>query len=128
MTNQVSAATNLSSPNLSGTQTNANKFFTNLYAVDFGTSPEINDSYVAFFEQYTGNKTSGDNLAGTVLYSAITQGLSPMQVLSDFQQLPQGQIDTYLAAFLNSNRVPTSSLGIKQSVTTNMYVKRAILP
>ena len=128
MTNQISSATNLTSPNLGNTQSDANKFFTNLYAVDFATSPEINDAFVAFFEKYAGNKNAGNNLAGTVLYSTIAQGLNPMQVLTDFQQLPQGQIDSYLAALLNLNRVPTSSLGTKQPATTNMYVKRAVLP
>lgn len=129
MTNtQITTASNLVGPDLAGSQTNAKKFFTNLYSVDFGVSPEVNDTYNAFFEKYTGSKSAGNQMAATVLYSAIAQGLNPLAVLNDFQQLPKGQIDTYLAAFLNVNRVPTSSIGIKNPVTVNPFISRTILP
>lgn len=126
-TNQVSTANNLTSPDLSGAQNNANKYFTNLYAIDFSAGP-ANDALVAFFELYTGNKTSGRNLAGTVLYTALAQNIDPMSLLTEFQNLPKGQLDNYLAAFLNANRVPTSIIGIKQSQGTNPLVARTILP
>jgi hypothetical protein len=128
MAAQTSTATNIQSPDLSGAKTDAAKFYTNLYSVDFATSPEINDAYVAFFEEYSGNSYAGNQMAATVLYSAKAQGLDPMQVLQDFAALTRRQIDVYLAAFLNLNRVQTSVLGIKNPISVNQYVSRSILP
>jgi hypothetical protein len=51
-----------------------------------------------------------------------------MQVLADFQKLTPGQLNSYLAAFLNFNRVPTSIIGIKSQSSTNPYVERSIIP
>ena len=127
MNNQLSTATNIQAPDLSGARTNSRKYFTNLFAIDFSTSPEINDAVTAFFEELTGNKAAGDALAGTVLYSAIAQGLSPMKVVEDFRNLPQGQINSYLAAFLNINRAPTSALGTKTPVKPNYYANRSVI-
>ena len=50
-----------------------------------------------------------------------------MTVLSQFEALPKGQLNNYLVAFLNSNRVPTSVLGTSTGVATSPYVARTIL-
>jgi len=126
-TNQITTATNLQGPNLGGTQDDARKYFNNLYAFPFNISPNNNDAINAFFEEYTGDRVAGDNLAAVVVYTALAQNINPMQVVSQFQQLPKNELNSYLTAFLNANRVPTSTLGFRSAVTTNQFVNRAIL-
>jgi hypothetical protein len=128
-TNQVSTATNVTGPDLSVAQAlnNANKYFNNFYAIPFDVSSETNDAIIAFFEQYTANKATAKNLAAAVLYTALAQNLNPLSVLSEFNSLPRGQLNSYLIAFLNINRVPTSILGLKDSKKTSPFVTRTIL-
>jgi hypothetical protein len=127
MTNQISTATNVAAPDLSNPQNaDGNKYFNNFYALDFSTGSS-NDVITAYFEKYTGDLTSGKNLAAAVQYTAKSQNLNPLAVLDEFQKLPKGQLDNYLAAFLNSNRVPTSLIGFKTSNKTSVYIERSIL-
>ena len=51
-----------------------------------------------------------------------------MAVMAEFQKLGQGEIDNYLAAFLNFNRIPTSMIGVKKTQQTSKYITRSILP
>lgn len=126
-TNQISTATNINGPNVANNPNNSpNKYFNNLYSQNLSTGP-ANDAIVSFFEEYTSNKLAANNLAAAVLYTALAQNLNPMQVVLDFRNLPKGQLNAYLAAFLNINRVPTSILGFKQPQTTNPFVARTVL-
>lgn len=126
-TNQISTATNVTGPNLAKSPNDARKYFNNFYSIDFSTGP-ANDAIVAFFEQYADNKETAKNLSAAVLYTALSQNLNPLDILSDFQQLPKGQLNTYLVAFLNVNRAPTSVIGIRDSANkVSPYVARTIL-
>jgi hypothetical protein len=127
MTTQISTALNKTAPDLSNSRADARKFFNNYFALDFSIG-SANDAITAFFESYTGNPASGRALAASVLYTAQAQNLDPMQVMSDFQKLTPNELNNYLAAFLNLNRVPTSTIGIKKTSTTNSYITRSILP
>lgn len=125
-TNQITTATNITGPDTSVAQNDARKYFNNFYSKVFEIGP-ANDAIIAFFEQYTQNKKSAKNLAATIMYTAQAQNLNPMVVLSEFQQLPKGQLNAYLAAFLNSNRAPTSVIGIKATNNTNPLVARLVI-
>jgi hypothetical protein len=125
-TNQISTATNLQAPDLSNAQQDARKYFNNYFAGDFGVGA-ANDAITAYFEKYTGNAASGQALAAAVIYTARAQNIDPMQVFSDFQKLKSNELNNYLAAFLNFNRVPTSIIGIKSTSTTSPYITRSIL-
>ena len=127
--NQISTATNITGPDLSAASTNADarKYFNNFYSINFNVSSNTNDAIVAFFEQYTANKTAAKNLSASVLYTAMAQNLDPLAVLSEFQQLPPGQLNNYLIAFLNVNRAPTSVIGVSSGTKTSPYVSRTIL-
>ena len=127
MINQISTATNVQGPNLSGGQNNAAQFFNNFFALNFSIG-SANDAIVAYFEEYTGDATAGQALAAAVIYTAKSQNLDPMVVLGQFQKLSQGELNSYLAAFLNFNRVPTSTIGIKTSNQVSPYISRSILP
>jgi hypothetical protein len=129
MSNQITTATNLSSPDLSfaSSQTDARKYFNNFYSGAFNISANANDAIVAFFEQYTQNKSAAQNLSAAVVYTALAQNVDPLSILSEFESMPKGQLNSYLVAFLNISRVPTSVIGLKNSTKTSPYITRAIL-
>ena len=128
-TNQFTTATNLTGPDLSpvSATTDTRKYFNNFYSMDLTVSVQTDTALVSFFEEYTANKTAAKNLAAAVLYTAMAQNTDPMTVLAEFQKLPKGQLNNYLAAFLNINRAPTSVLGFKGTTKTSPYVARTIL-
>lgn len=125
-TNQITTATNLTGPDTSVAQNDARRYYNNFYSKQFAVGP-ADDAIVGFFEQYTQNKKSAKNLSAVVIYTAQAQNLDPMAVLSEFQKLPKGQLNAYLAAFLNTNRAPTSAIGIKTTTNTNPLVSRTVL-
>ena len=126
MSNQITTATNVQAPDLSNTQQDPNKYFNNFFAIDFSVGA-ANDAIVAYFEKYTGNATSGKALAAAVLYTAQAKNMDPMVVLAEFQRMPANELNNYLAAFLNFNRVPTSIIGIKTTQSTSPYITRSII-
>ncbi len=126
MNNQITTATNLAPPDTSVAVNDARRYFNNFYSEAFEVGP-ADDAIVAFFEKRTQNKKSAKNLAAVVLYTAKAQNLDPMTVLSEFQKMSPGQLNNYLAAFLNTNRAPTSAIGIKNTTNTNPLVARTVL-
>ena len=124
---QITTATNFSGPDIGLPQNLPQKYFNNLLARDFSAGPNIDDAVTAYFERYTGSKAAGKTLASTIMYTAQSQGMDPMAVIAEFQRMPPGEIDNYLAAFLNFNRVPTSTIGIKKNKATSPFITRAIL-
>ena len=106
----------------------ADKFFNNFFEFPIEVSSNVDAVIVAHFEQITDNKESARALASAVIYTAIKQGVSPMDVLDEFKRIPAGELDTYTALFLNYERKGTSFLGLKNRPVQNKYVTRAILP
>jgi hypothetical protein len=119
----------MSSPQNTGVvKKDEQSYFNNFFINERTVSSNQNDAIVGYFEQYTnGNKSAARTIASAVIYTSISQGMDPMQVLNDFVKLPKGQLNAYLAMFLNLNRVGTSLLGINNQPITNKYITRAIL-
>lgn len=116
----VDISTNKSTP--------AVKYFNNYFNSAGTISSDQNAAVTAFFETITnGNKESAAVLASTVVYTAMAQGMDPMSILQQFQNLPKGEINLYLAMFLNLNRVGTSLVGLNNQPVQNKYVTRTIL-
>jgi hypothetical protein len=108
--------------------TSAGKYFNNFFIQPGNISGNQNDAITAFFEQITnGNKQSAAVLASTVIYTAMAQGIDPMSIVQQFQNLDKGEINLYLAMFLNLNRVGTSLVGLNNQPVQNAYVTRTIL-
>ncbi|HET8688768.1 MAG TPA: hypothetical protein VFM18_19295 [Methanosarcina sp.] len=126
---QITTATNITGPNLSAASAmnNAPQYFNNFYSIPYNVSANANDAIVAFFEEYSQNVQTANSLAAAVLYTAFSQNLNPLSVLSEFKNLPKGQVNEYLAAFLNISRASTSMIGIKKGTTTSPFVSRTIL-
>jgi hypothetical protein len=126
---QITTATNITGPDISlaTDKLDARKYFNNFYATPFSVSSDTDAAILGFFEEYTSNKIAAKNLAAAVLYTAMAQNINPLAVLSEFQNLPKGQLNNYLIAFLNINRAPTSTLGVRGNTKTSPYVSRTIL-
>lgn len=103
------------------------RYFNNYFTQQFSTSPNVNDAVIGYFETVTGSKESAINLAASVLYTAQSQGVKPMEIIDQFRNLGPQELNAYLAMFLNINRVSTSLLGISTGAQPNQYVQRAIL-
>ena len=125
----MSQPSNISTVDLSvNKNTSAGKYFNNFFIAPGNVSSGQNDAVTAFFEQITGgNKESAAVLASTVIYTAMAQGLDPMSILEQFRSLKNGEINLYLAMFLNLNRVGTSLVGLNNQPVQNKYVTRTIL-
>ena len=119
---------NISAPKLGVSQPNTEEFFNNFFTKQYNISPDANDAVVAFFELVTDNKESAQALSAAVIYTCLTQEINPMSILQQFSGLSQGELDAYLAMFLNLNRIPSSLLGVSNTPVTNKYVQRAFLP
>lgn len=115
--------------NLNSSGTNSTtRFFNNYFIPNYTVSQNTNDAILSYFEQQTGNVESAKLLAQAVIDTAQSQRANPLEVLSEFQKLPQGELNTVLALYLNTGRVNTSLLGIKNTPKTSSYVTRTIIP
>jgi hypothetical protein len=119
---------NISAPKLGVSQPNTEEFFNNFFSKQYNISPDANDAVVAFFERITDNRESAQALSASVIYTCLTQEIDPMSILQQFSVLSQGELDAYLAMFLNLNRIPSSLLGVSNTPVTNKYVARTFLP
>ena len=97
---KITTATNLTGPNISveSSASDARKYFNNFYSIPFNVSADADNAIIAFFEEYSDNKEAAKNLASAVLYTAMSQNLNPLTILSQFQALPKGQLNQYLIA------------------------------
>ena len=110
----------------SGT-TKTTRYFNNFFTPSFTVSQNTNDAIVSFFQQQTDNLDSAKLLAQAVIDTAQAQREDPMAVLSEFQNLPNGQLNAVLTLYLNTSRVNTSLLALKTTPRSNLYVSRTIL-
>jgi hypothetical protein len=125
----MSNAVNTGVVNLSQNNTTPQgQYFNNYFVAPNTISSNQNDAVTAYFQQITsGNKQSAAILASTVIYTAMAQGIDPMSIVQQFQALPPGELNLYLAMFLNLNRVGTSLVGVNNQSQQNKYITRAIL-
>jgi hypothetical protein len=114
--------------NIGSSGTNATtKYFNNYFAGTVDIDQNINDSILSYFEQQTGNAETARILVLAVIETAKVQRENPIDVLNQFQKMPEGELNTFMALYLNTSRVNTSFLGIKTSPNSNQYVTRTII-
>ncbi len=105
----------------------ARKFFNNFYKPVLSTTADIDAAIQSFFESITKDQSAARLLTSAVVFTSLAQNLNPMSVLADFKKVQPGELTTYLATFLNLNRVNTSLLGIVNRPQVNVFVQRGIL-
>lgn len=103
-------------------------YFENFFGQRIAISENELNAIVGYFQKKTTNKQAADALALAVISGSVEQDLPPMEILDQFKRLPQDQIDTYLAYFLNLSRYPTSLVGLSNVPAVSKYVSRSILP
>jgi len=125
----MSQPSNISTVDISvNKNTPAGKYFNNYFISPGNISSDQNTAITSFFETVTdGNKESAAVLASTVVYTAMAQGVDPMSILEQFRNLNKGELNLYLAMFLNLNRVGTSLVGLNNQPVQNKYITRTIL-
>ena len=125
----MSNPSNLEPVNLSplDPQLSSTKYFNNFFVKDINVSADVNDNIVAFFDGYTGNQSSAKILATSVILTSLAQNVNPMSTLAELKKVGPGELNTYLAMFLNLNMVGTSLLGLNNQPITSNYIKRTIL-
>ena len=124
----LNSPSNVSAPALRVSEPNAQEFFNNFFTRQYDISPDANNAVVAFFEKITDNREAAQALSAAVIYTCLTQNTNPMSLLQEFSSLQKGELDAYLAMFLNLNRIPSSLLGLSNTPVTNKYVQRTFLP
>lgn len=126
----MSYTNNLSTRELTQTTTarqDTDTYFTNVYKPSFNASPDQEAAIVSFFETVTHDKESARLLTTSLIYTALSQNMNPMSVLADFKKLNPGELDLYLATFLNFSRVNSSLLGVTNTPGVNIFVQRSVL-
>jgi hypothetical protein len=95
--------------NLNTTATNqTTRYFNNFFLPQNTVSSNTNDAIVSFFEQQSGNAESARLLAQAVIDTAFAQREDPLDVLDQFRNLTNNELNAFLALYLNTSRVPTS--------------------
>lgn len=103
-------------------------YFNNFFVKTTAISIQANDSIVSYFEQQTRDRAAARIMAQAVLNTASQQGDDPLKVLDEFKKMPVGELNSFLALYLNATRVNTSLLGVQKAPPVNKYVARTILP
>lgn len=80
---------NISNGNLPTNQnfSTTSRYFNNFFQPTLNVNSNIDGSIISYFETLTGNKESAKVLASSVLYTALTQGLDPMQILTELNNI-----------------------------------------
>lgn len=104
-----------------------NGYFNNVFKPVVALQSDMVEAVETYFEIITKNKTSARVLASAVIFTALNQKQDPLEVVKEFRKMGTGEINEYLAAYLNLNRIPTSLIGVLNKPTPNQFVERAIL-
>lgn len=103
-------------------------FFNNFYQPTFSVSQNVDDTILAFFEKLTDNREAAKIMASSVIYTSLAQNIDPLETLQKFSSMSTEDLNSYVALFLNLNRLGTSYLGINNRPRTGKYVVRMIRP
>lgn len=86
---------------------NSTTEYFNNYFTDRFTGAPTHDAVIGYFQKVTGSLESGKLLAATIIYTAQTQGIDPMELVDEFKKLPAGK-KTKVRNPVDSSRVTTS--------------------
>ena len=91
--------------------------------------PNVYNQVYAFFKSKTGSDTAAQQLTQNIMILTFNNKLDPLQIIKDFDKAAsESDLKTLLIAFFNSLRGPTSKIGYSNTIFTNQWVQRNILP
>jgi hypothetical protein len=108
-------------------ESSTSRYFNNVYKTTNAISPAISSSIISWFQEQTGSRETATLLARILINTADSIGEDPRKILQEFTKLPPGELNAYLALFLNSGRVPTSLLGIKNQPAPTDLISRTLI-
>ena len=118
----------MSTPNIvESSESKTSRYFNNVYKTSNAISPAVSSSIISWFQDQTGSRETATLLARTLINTAESLGEDPRKILQEFTKLPRGELNAFLALFLNSGRVPTSLLGIKNQPTPTDLISRTLI-
>lgn len=106
-------------------------YFNNFFKAGLTVNQNVDNAILTYFETVTGNKDAAITLASTVLYTALTQGIDPVQVLSELNKLSkinaagQASATPYnqrVTIAVNENAKPGPNQKSKSNVELNAYL------
>lgn len=103
------------------------QYFNNIFKNTIALTGDVVEAVETFFEIITKNRASAKVLASAIIVTAKSQNQDPLTLVQEFKKLNPGQINAYLATYLNLNRIPTSLLGTVNKPPVNQFVERTIL-
>lgn len=62
-------------------------YFNNFFVPVAGVTPGMNDTVIAYFQGITGDVDSGKTLASAVIYTAVQQGVDPVDIVTQLKKL-----------------------------------------
>jgi len=110
-----------------GARKDVEQYFNNLVQPTLNVPIDAEGAILSYFESVTGDKESARNLTNAVVFTSLASGNTPMKILADFKKVSAGELNLYLATFLNLNRINTSLLGLTNHPRASVFVKRSIL-
>ena len=104
------------------------KFFDNYYTKVGSVDPAQYDIVRGFLQRKNLEETSIDNLTISLLEVAKEQGLNPIDMVQQLEDIEDKlKLNTLLCILLNTTRNRTSVLGYSTAKTVSTKIRRAIL-
>lgn len=115
--------------NLTNSQNNTPQFFNGYYNQTISLNPEIYNQLYAFFRGIVNSESAAKELAQSVMVLTHNNKLDPMKIIQDFNKAASdSELKTLLITFFNSLRGPTSKIGYNNTVYSNQWTQRNIIP
>ena len=94
--------------------------------IEFGAN-DVN-STIGFFTDKGFSSSAAQSFALIILRSAKEDNVPVFNIIDRMKSLNRAQLDQLVAALINSDRVPTSKIGIKTTSSKNNNIERNIIP
>lgn len=115
---------NLPTKDISNTQ----QYFDNYFKNESAVSGNLYDAAVTLFEKQAASRAAAETIAAALLEAVKNQGLDAGEILDQFKNLNQEDVNKYMITVLNSTRRSTSFLGFRNPTRNSGFVTRSILP
>lgn len=102
-------------------------YFENYNKLELQFKASESDAVVAFFKKRGMEENAARSVAFIFLKQCKIDQVSPFELLSQIQKLPQNQVDNVLGEILNINRINVSALGTRKDDSGENPAKRNII-
>ena len=97
------------------------------YETDYQFAAGDYDTTIAFFVKRGFTRTAAESTAYAILSQAKIDDVKPQQILDQLTKASPALLNELITIILNANRYKSSTLGVRQSLTTKETVSRNII-